>query len=393
MNQAPISAKQLRAMLRAGNYEQALPVLDQRIRENPDDAPAHWHRASCLEAFDRLEETLAAVRRVLQIDPRLARAWLKQAELAITLDENYPDYEANLRQAIAVDPGYVEGHQALADFLQAANRSAEAQQELVQAISLEPSHEPGRDASPQLASDDPLDLLAANTAKQLFQVGNEALPIYVECDPQDYPQYQRAYAQQALQIMTQAGFTLLGDYEPLHLREAQSQPTLVRLYTGDQGAIVGVSYRMAPKRSGKIGFLRAVLGGRRNKPAVIELLTAFGNGQFIVTQNSVDPQVFAYGSTVAIEQLPTGAKLEAVLKRHRARVAEYMGIHRKVQTQQATTLDEISLLLARLTETKNQFRKSIGYVSDIELRKLLGAQYEALANRVRQHLARLTDTP
>lgn len=541
MAETQISAKQLRAMLRAHDYEQALPILDGLIRKNPDDAPAHWHRASCLEAFDRLEEALAEIKQVLRINPGYAPAWIKQAELAITLDEDYPDFEADLRQAVAADPNSAECLRTLSSFLHGEERTQEAHRLLAKAMALEPDNtenftlralwytgeaytlEPGeqgiqqfmggelsrakleaaladmnqalrlqpnkpnflvqratilhqlqrfddavadydtilsiipadspkraayldmrkrsenqgageRDqaaqfldqaiatldakergsmagdmvisavrsseiaigqgknmeqALAQFVSDDPLDMLATNAAYQIYRVGNEAEPSYVDSRIEDYPKFQRDHARQALQAMAKAGFAHVGDYEPLHLSEVLGKPTLVRIYSGDQGAIFAASYRVAPKWPGWLGFLIAFFTGLWKKPALIELISAFNDGQFIVTNNTGGGDPFTFGSTVATEQLPLNAKIEEVVKRHRARLAEYLGIHHKEHALPATTMEEMTPLLRQLTAAKNQYRKSIGYVSDTELRKLLGKHHDLLAERVLARLAAL----
>jgi tetratricopeptide (TPR) repeat protein len=541
MVEAQISAKQLRAMLRAHDYEQALPVLDALIRKNPDDAPARWHRASCLEAFDRLEEALAEIKQVLRIKPGYAPAWIKQAELAITLDEGYPDFEADLRQAVAVAPNSAASLRALASFLHGEARTQEAHPLLAKAMALEPDNPenftlralwltgeaytlgPGEQgikqftgaelsrpklesaladmnqalrlqpnqphflvqraailhqlqrfdaavadydtilsliptdspkraaylemrkrsenqgagereqatqfldqalatldakerssmagdmavsalrsseiaigqgknldqALAQFVSDDPMDMLATNAAYQIYQVGNEAQPDYAESRSEDYPRFQRAFAQQALQVMSKAGFEHVGDYEPLHLREMLGKPTLVRVYSGDQGAIFAASYRIAPKWPGWLGFLLAFFTGQWKKPALIELITAVSDGQFLITNNSGGVDPFAYGGVIATEQMPLGAKIPEVIKRHRARLAEYLGIHHKEQAQRATTMEEMLPFLSKLAAAKNQYRKSIGYISDAELHRLLGKHYDLLAERVRARLSAL----
>lgn len=541
MAETPITARQLRAMLRAQDYQQALPVLDALIRKNPDDAPAHWHRASCLEAFDRLDEALAEVKHVLRINPNYAPAWIKQAELAISLDEDYPDFEADLRKAVEVAPNAAENHRVLASFLHGEDRTQEAHQVLAQAMALEPDNaenyalralwytgeayslapgEPGikqfmgvelsraklesalddlnqalrlqpqqlnflvqrasilhqlqryddaladydsilatlpadspkraaylemrkrsenqgagereqaaqtlgnvldtldakeRDsiagdlmtsmvrssevtlrqgksldeALAQFASDDPLDMQATNIAYQIYSVGNEAEPTYLESRIEDYPKYQQAFARQALQTMAKAGFELVGDYEPLHLRDVLGKPTLVRIYSGDQGTCFAASYRIAPKWPGPMGFLMLLFSGKWKKPAVIELETAISDGHFIITNNSGSANPFTYGGNIAIEKLALGTKTEDVIKRHRTRVREYLGIHHKEHALPAPSMADISQLLTKLTQAKNRYRKSICYITDTELREMLGGHYEQLANRVRTRLAAL----
>jgi len=336
MPEDQVSAKQLRAMLRAQDYEKALPVLDALIHTNPDDAPAHWHRASCMEAFGRLDDALDEVKHVLRINPDYAPALIKQTEL-----------ETNLRKTVAAAPISVE---ALAQF----------------------------------SNDDPLDAKASQIALLIYQVGNEAEPSYAECRMEDYPKYQQTYAARALDTMTKAGFEWVGDYDPLHLKQVLEAPSLIRIYSGDQGTCFAASYCLASQWPGWIGFLRLLRNGQWKKSATIELETAISDGQFIITNNS--DGTFTFGGTVATEQLPSTTKIEDVIKRHRARVNEYLRINHKERALSATTMDEILPLLRKLTAAKNLYRKSIGYINDAELRRLLDTHYDLLADRVRARL-------
>ena len=44
---------------------------------------------------------------------------------------------------------------------------------------------------------------------------------------------------------------------------------------------------------------------------------------------------------------------------------------------------------ARINTAKGEFRRSIGYVEENELRQLLGTHYERLASRVREKLQQI----
>lgn len=380
MAETPTSAKQLRAMLRAQDYERALPVLDELIRKNPNDAPAHWHRASCLEAFGRIAEALGAVKHVLRITPNYAPAWIKQAELAVRLDPYYPDYAADLRRAIEIDSDI------------AASRSA-----LAHSPQNEPSTAPPRiktldDVLAQFASDDPSDRAATKIAFKIFSLGNLAPPLFVPKRIEDYPNFQRTFARQALQKMAALGFEHLGDFEPMHLQEMLEKPTLVRIYSGDQGSIFGASYRIAPKWPGLLEFVLRWYSGTWKTLAAIDLQSAFDNGKFLVTNNTSDVNPFADGGNILSEKLDPSTRIEDVVKRHRARVAEYLDIHHKVQTLCAPTMELIMPLLAKISASKNRYRQSIGYVTEAELRQMLGSHYDKLAHRVRTRLNALANT-
>jgi len=545
MSESPITAKQLRAMLRAEEYDKAMPILEALLRKNPNDAPVLWHFSSCLMAFGRDEEALAAVKRVLEINPNYAPAWLRHAELSSILhDDEYPDYVHDLRKAVEADPNNVEALRTLAISVHDVENPSEAHQLLAKAISLEPNNtlnywhrslwhvgeslqlaagetglkqfngtamspaklekaladinacirlEPSNmqhltmranilhqlhrydeaiadcdsliatapvgspqeqayrqlrkrsenngagerdmmadamsnvfadmndkerdslagemataiarsseivmrqgksldEALDQFISDDPLDIAATNIAYQIYQVGNEAEPTYVESSLKDYPGYQRSFAETARKQMEKAGLMLVGDYEPLHLRELLGKPTLVRVYAGDNDSVFAASYRVAPKWPGMIPYLFMLLTGKWKKPGVVELETAMSDGQFLITNNSGKLNPFGYGGNIAIEKLPVNASVVEVVKRHRQRIAEYLNVNNKAHALTAHGMEQITALLQKLSESKNRYRKSIGYATEEELRSMLGVQYDKLSPRIRSRLNALAST-
>ncbi|AXQ27566.1 tetratricopeptide repeat protein [Solimonas sp. K1W22B-7] len=129
----------IKRLLRDGKYAAALVILDQKLAEQPDLAPLHWHRSSCLMMLGRPAEALAAVLRVIELQSDFAKAWLRRAELTATLHGDYPEREGDLRLATALDSELAPAHRALALIHQQAGRLAEAEASLSRALELDPS--------------------------------------------------------------------------------------------------------------------------------------------------------------------------------------------------------------------------------------------------------------
>ncbi|MDM4768729.1 tetratricopeptide repeat protein [Solimonas sp. SE-A11] len=127
----------LKRLLRAGEYASALPILDQKLAERPDQAPLHWHRSHCLSALGRQEEALAAVLRVIELNPDFAKAWLRRAELTFALRGDYPEREGDLQLAVALDGTLAPAHRALALIRYQRGRLADAEESLDQALALD----------------------------------------------------------------------------------------------------------------------------------------------------------------------------------------------------------------------------------------------------------------
>jgi hypothetical protein len=238
----------------------------------------------------------------------------------------------------------------------------------------------------EVVSDDPLDIAATDIAYKIYRLGHEPEPDYEESNLKDYPAYQRSFAESAWKEMKKAGFSKVGDYEPLHLRELLGKPTLVRIYSGDNATIFAASYRAAPKWPGLIVFLVMFLTGKWKKPSVVELETALSDGHFIITNNSGSLNPFNYGGNIDIRKMSSDTKATDLIERHRKRVADYLNSHDHTHPLRASGLEEICALLKQLSVSKNEYRKSIGYASEDELQSMLGRQYAKLAPRVRARL-------
>src|SRR5688572_28665600 len=85
----------------AGEYEPALAIIDSLIAEHPGEGPMHWQRARTLEKLERYDDARIAAKRVIELRPQFAPAWVMRAELG---EEGEYDPEPDLRRAISFDP-------------------------------------------------------------------------------------------------------------------------------------------------------------------------------------------------------------------------------------------------------------------------------------------------
>jgi len=126
-----------------GRTQEARPLLQEAIRLDPKIAAAHQNLAS-LEFFEgNRAEALESVSRAIELDPknsltRYLRGYLAFRHLASIQD---PQIEADLRQAIAVNPDFLPPYGLLAAYLAAANDSLPEALKMAQtAVSAEPGN-------------------------------------------------------------------------------------------------------------------------------------------------------------------------------------------------------------------------------------------------------------
>src|SRR5262249_1187589 len=69
VNQGMSTFDQARAAFKQGDYDQALNLVDQALRQVPNDPTLHEFRALCLFALGRYQEEAAALYAVLSVGP------------------------------------------------------------------------------------------------------------------------------------------------------------------------------------------------------------------------------------------------------------------------------------------------------------------------------------
>ena len=130
-----------RSLVRDGQPEQGLAMMDALVAERPRYAAAHYGRAQALQSLHRPEEALAAQQRGLSLDPDSPWAHLASAALLRQLGRLDAALAA-ARRAQELDdddrPGLVEESMVLRDM----SRPADAAERARLALSIDPRHAP-----------------------------------------------------------------------------------------------------------------------------------------------------------------------------------------------------------------------------------------------------------
>lgn len=531
----------------AGEHEAALATIDALLAEHPNEGPMHWQRARALEKLERYDEARVAAKRVIELRPQFAPAWVMRAELGE--EEGEYDPEPDLRRAISLDPKNARARYILALVLNGRDdKSDEARAQMDQAIELDPGlHEAlaaragwsrveawtdqasadsdstdvvvtftgqnfkrvhledaladfdraiairadpsyrfaradvlhtlkrydeaideldkllaelpedhslrglaaearsksenqgagerdqmanmlltaleqsGQDketlaydqasamvrsaadgmragktvaqAMEEFVPDSPEDMAAVSIAWQIRQMAQEAEPDYVPTDPSEYPAHQRKFAAAAHGKLTALGFEKLGDFDPVHLSVTLARKQMLSLYASADGHVTAAVFSLKPKWPGFLGWLVMLVKGQYRASNLVELETAFSDGTVISTNNAGGINPYGQGPHFLQEKLPPGTAPAALLERHLARVTSHAALHPRYGIREIRTIDEVSRQQAEQVLAKNAYRRSIGFVSDEELRAMMGEQYDKFAPRVREKLKLMADEP
>lgn len=123
----------------AGDYDRALELYDDRLRDEPEDLPALVRSGKLLSWINRYDEAIARYDRALALDPTLAGARLERAKV-LTWDGQLEPAVEGYRNYLADYPEDVEARMGLARCLSWLGRHEESRQEFAKVVEVKPGH-------------------------------------------------------------------------------------------------------------------------------------------------------------------------------------------------------------------------------------------------------------
>ncbi len=361
-------------------FEDALHCLNALILLYPQSMALHWHQANVLEKLGRVGEARCAIEEVLKRRADFAPALLKLAEF-------------NFNAGTAGRNGLVQREQT-ARMLESAiandGRDRELSQDVVAQAVLSAAGAVRRGKSLGAAldariSDDPEQMLVISIAAQILNVANEPAPGLVEVEAIAYPAYQRKFIENCKRELCMLGLHPVAYAEAQGMALMLGQRVLLGFFADDSGETGVACFAMKPKWPGWLGFLILFLSGKWKAVEMTECVSQFDDGAHLSTQ-FVSPSAFEFGPPMHIEKLPRTASLTELVTRHSGRIAEYQRAHSATQPMCSFDLHGIEQRWISGQDAKKSYRASIGYITDTELKGLLGPHYGRLASKVREQV-------
>lgn len=240
------------------------------------------------------------------------------------------------------------------------------------------------------AGEDPLDLVAVNVARQLFNLGTAGAPEMQPVDADAYPKYMKAHCDRVQKALEAQGYRLLGDYEPLHITGQLGQRVMMRCFLSADGSVSANAYAMRPLWPGWIAFVLLFILRKWKTMRVLDCESELSDGRVFATANTGPYNFYDYGPHIVTEYLPIGASVPTVVQRHLSALEQAStGGGKPVPMKD---FDEMVAMQTRMQELKNVYRKQVGFATDDELRRTLGDKYDLLAQKVRDKLALMATT-
>ena len=121
---------------------------------------------------------------------------------------------------------------------------------------------------------------------------------------------------------------------------------------------------------------------------MIECVTQFDDNTHISTQHE-SHSPFEYGENILIEKLPRHTSIRDLIARHCQRDETHKMRHPESVAMVAKDIAGMDRRWREGQRVKKLYRASIGYITDAELKRLLGGHYQHYGDKVRRQLALL----
>ena len=138
LNHYVVPLEKAEAALASGKTETALPYIDQAAKEKPRSAEVHFIRANVLARSNQPEQAEVEFKRVLELQPKQARAWNALGRLYVR-QNRWPEAAQAFTKATDLAPNDPSNWYDLGLTLQRLNRPDEAIPALKHAAQLRPN--------------------------------------------------------------------------------------------------------------------------------------------------------------------------------------------------------------------------------------------------------------
>ena len=248
----------------------------------------------------------------------------------------------------------------------------------------------GQDLQSALADIDAEDeavWVALSIAQQLHGLSQQPAPDWRRVDCKDYPSVAVRWANKVRKELERNGFRNLGDYEDQNLIEQLGQRVFVRLMVDQSGTTAAAVYALRVPWPGLMGWLKMLLAGAPRLYRIVELESALQGDRFLISNNAGSADPFGYGDVVVKQSLPLRVNLSQVMQAHQAALQALVESGQILQD--ISSIEALMALQDKQRQAKNEYRRSIGYVTDQELEALLGERYSELETLVREKLSEI----
>jgi hypothetical protein len=187
----------------------------------------------------------------------------------------------------------------------------------------------------------------------------------------EFPHADLAFYDGSQRTLEALGFRALGDVEDVTMSRVYPElRTFVRVMADDAALVRAGIYHLRP--NGGLARVLAAVGAIPRHVRVVELVTEVPRGRFLVTAPTRGLDPLEPAPEVALERLPPGTPITALVLRHRERVAEHLRRHPVAAPVAQAPLDAALASVQRGHEAASAHRQRLGRLSRDELERMTG---------------------
>jgi len=127
------------ALLKQGNFEEAIPHYAMALRVRPENAEAHDSMGKALVQQGKITEAIAQYAEAIRLNPAYAEAY-NNLGIALASQGSTNDAIANYLEALKIDPEFASAHDNLGIAYATQGESAEANAQFSQILRLDPDN-------------------------------------------------------------------------------------------------------------------------------------------------------------------------------------------------------------------------------------------------------------
>lgn len=385
--------------------------IEEKINANPDvvrdfsgmayskfklkKALFNFQKAISLESKEPRYYIRAA--KVLHLLKRFDEALAMYDEALAFIDKDDTRHAAILQQRRASEDNGKGEHHQMADMLMAGlgtndmkNRTIEDDAVYAMLKSMEEAIRSGnsmQNALEDLVSDDPKDLIALNIARQIYDYAHEPAMKFAKVNEKEIPPYQLKHISNIEKQVQPLGYSLLAKVEAPNVSATIGQRVVMGIFCSKDAASVIAAFTLKPKWPGKLGFLILLLTGKWRKQKVVNVASVFSNHHYIDTRRTAIKENLSPGPNFHLATLVPGTSISKLVRGHAKRVQKFLAKHPDTHSLPIRTLEDIEKASANEAKFKLKYRQGIQYVTEKELRSMLGKQYKQFADKIRQKLS------
>lgn len=236
--------------------------------------------------------------------------------------------------------------------------------------------------------DDPDQLIAMNIAQEILKNGREPTADFTPTDKTGFRKSAQRFCDQVEKKIRKYEFKSLGDFEPRGLSQQIGKRILLRLFCSNDQKICGAAFELIPAKPAFLSWLLLVILRKWKAVRILELESETSAGRFIITNNTGELNPFIAGDAIDMLTLPVKTSVRDIVMAHFSQLQKYSQDDIKL----IPDLNAVFAMQERLRVAKNAYRERIGYVTDAELKQMLGKQYDKYAADIRKYLDKFSSS-